>query len=132
MPRASRSIWVCARHIGDEQTVMCGWFVLDFDEVGLLHAYFVVKAHREGPDWSSVFPIRRSRPFPSCASTTTMAASCRAPSNSTLGTEHLLGERESNAADRRSLRDCDDQRPVQHQSICWRSEERRVGKERRA
>jgi putative SOS response-associated peptidase YedK len=43
---------------------MCGRFVLDFDEAGLLHAYVATKADREGPDWSPVYSIAPSTLVP--------------------------------------------------------------------
>ncbi|HJC71062.1 SOS response-associated peptidase [Brachybacterium sp. EE-P12] len=43
---------------------MCGRFVLDYDQAGLLHAYVATKADREGPDWSPVFSIAPSTLVP--------------------------------------------------------------------
>ena len=43
---------------------MCGRFVLDEDQAGLLHAYVATKADREGPDWSPVFSIAPSTLVP--------------------------------------------------------------------
>ncbi|UQN30524.1 SOS response-associated peptidase [Brachybacterium kimchii] len=43
---------------------MCGRFVLDYDETGLLHAYVATKADREGPDWSPVYSIAPSTLVP--------------------------------------------------------------------
>ncbi|WP_152351525.1 SOS response-associated peptidase [Brachybacterium subflavum] len=43
---------------------MCGRFVLDYDEAGLLHAYVATKADREDPDWSPVFSIAPSTLVP--------------------------------------------------------------------
>lgn len=39
---------------------MCGRFVLDFDEAGLLRAYVATKADQDGPDWSPAYSIAPS------------------------------------------------------------------------
>ena len=43
---------------------MCGRFVLDYDQAGLLHAYVATTADREGPDWFPVFSITPSTLVP--------------------------------------------------------------------
>ncbi|UEJ82777.1 SOS response-associated peptidase [Brachybacterium halotolerans subsp. kimchii] len=43
---------------------MCGRFVLDFDEAGLLRAYVATKADQEGRDWSPVYSIAPSTLVP--------------------------------------------------------------------
>ncbi|PWH05346.1 SOS response-associated peptidase [Brachybacterium endophyticum] len=43
---------------------MCGRFVLDYDEAGLLHAYVATKADQQERDWSPVFSIAPSTLVP--------------------------------------------------------------------
>lgn len=43
---------------------MCGRFVLDYDQAGLLHAYVATKADREDRNWSPVYSIAPSTLVP--------------------------------------------------------------------
>lgn len=43
---------------------MCGRFVLEIDEAGLLHSYVATKADRDGRDWTPVYSIAPSTMAP--------------------------------------------------------------------